>query len=152
AGGGYATFEHDGTAWRARQTSVSPVSAGKLSTAVDGARGRVVAVGFAGLLPGGTFEWTGTDWVAAASPPTPSGSALATDPVTQHVLLFGGFGAAGAVSDLWDWNGIAWTRRQPATSPPPRSNHAMATDLANGRVVLFGGVNRAQVLGDTWLF
>jgi hypothetical protein len=145
----YRTFAHDGTSWNELATTASPVSVGRLATATDLARARIVAVGGLG---GGTFEWTGTDWVNAGNPPVALDFALATDPVSQRVLLFGGSGSTGAVNSLWEWDGSLWTQRQPASSPPARFKHAMATDTVSGRVVLFGGSAPGQLFRDTWLF
>ncbi|MCA2978775.1 MAG: hypothetical protein INH37_10850, partial [Myxococcaceae bacterium] len=53
------------------------------------------------------------------------------------VVLCGGFGTSGRLSDTWEWDGATWTQRSPSTSPPARSGHAMAT--LGTKVVLFGG-------------
>ncbi|MBI5478412.1 MAG: hypothetical protein HY906_06120, partial [Deltaproteobacteria bacterium] len=65
-----------------------------------------------------------------------------------RVVLFGGQGSAGSLSDTWEWDGTTWTQKLPALSPPARYGHGMAT-LGN-RVVLFGGWGAAGYLSDTW--
>jgi hypothetical protein len=54
-------------------------------------------------------------------------------------VLFGGWNPSTYLGDTWEWNGVAWTARTPASSPSPRLAHAMAYDVARARVVLFGG-------------
>ena len=148
----FATFEHDGTRWTELPTTVSPTSGSRMLAATDFARGRTVAVASGGPIAS-TYEWTGTDWVLAAPSPPVTFPALATDPITQRVLLFGGMNSAGlAATNLWDWNGTAWTQRLPAASPPGRYQHAMATDPLRNRVVLFGGAAPGRLFNDTWLF
>jgi hypothetical protein len=92
--------------------------------------------------------------------PSPSNSpsaryiqALTFDAGHGQVVLFGGFGGGGELSDTWLWNGTTWFQASPANSPSARSAHAMAYDAAHGQVVLFGGLaNAATRLGDTWLW
>jgi len=76
---------------------------------------------------------------------------MAYDVARQRVLLFGGTGLNGLVSDTWEWDGSKWTQRSPITSPSVVSRHAMAYDLARKRVVLFGGLDlNARSVADTW--
>jgi len=70
---------------------------------------------------------------------------MAYDAARQRVVLFGGSGYA----DTWEWDGILWVQRAPASSPSYRQSHAMAYDAARQRVVLFGGYGGGY-LGDTW--
>ena len=53
-----------------------------------------------------------------------------------------GFGQASA--ETWEWDGNAWTRREPAHVPPADRGHALAYDHHRRRVVLFAGT------GETW--
>ena len=102
----------------------------------------------AALLPAQT-NWTRV--VPAVSPPARQSPALAYDWVRQRVVLFGGIGAAGRLSDTWEWDGTNWVQPSPATSPPARNSHALAFDVGRGRVVLFGGASsNTTTLGDTW--
>jgi hypothetical protein len=70
---------------------------------------------------------------------------MAYDAARQQVVYFGG----PAGDQTWTWNGVTWSRRNPAHSPPARSGHAMAYDAARQRVILFGGGN-AVAFNDTW--
>lgn len=91
--------------------------------------------------------------LAAATPQGRSEPAMATDPVTGNVVLFGGrgvttptSGCCQALGDTWLWNGQFWREVDPPLSPEPRGNAAMAADPATGTIVLFGG----QTNTDTW--
>jgi TIR domain/Galactose oxidase, central domain len=88
-------------------------------------------------------------------PPARSGHALAYDPVTHRLIMFGGFGDAGVpLNDTWayDPEANAWTELTPlGTAPPTRSAHAMVYDPATHRLIMFGGFGDAGApLNDTW--
>ncbi len=57
------------------------------------------------------------------------GAAMATDPGTGGVVLFGGVGST-TLDDTWEWDGVTWMQRFPAHSPGPRRSHAVAWDAA----------------------
>jgi hypothetical protein len=70
-------------------------------------------------------------------------------------VLFGGGAGQGITVDLrqdtWEWDGVAWTQREPkGPLPPGRHSHAMAYDTARGVTVLFGGYASSERLQDTW--
>jgi hypothetical protein len=85
-------------------------------------------------------------------PPARSGAAMAFDPLSRLVMLFGGIGGPpyGRLADTWSWNGSAWTRLHPVPSPPARSGAAIASDFTGGGLVLFGGAADGRLLDDTW--
>ena len=128
--------------------------------AYDPATGTVVLFGgFGGSGLGrdfaDTWTWNGTTWTRqhpAASPPARYGAAMAYDPATATVVLFGGGGTTSGsdTADTWTWDGTTWTRQHPAVHPSARFDPAMAHDAATGTVVLFGGGNRGNLFGDTW--
>ena len=104
-----------------------------------------------------TWTWDGTAWLLrhpAHSPPARVDSVLAFDPVSGHVLLFGGCcdSSGSALADTWTWDGTDWTQQQPTASPPGRMLAAAATDPSSG-IVLFGGKGGSVFgapFGDTW--
>ena len=70
------------------------------------------------------------------------------DAAAQRVVLFGGRGgAAGTVllSDTWEWDGVEWRQRTPASTPPARQFSAMAYDSMRRRVVLLEHVAARQI-------
>ena len=74
---------------------------------------------------------------------------MAHDPATGNMVLFGGAGSGGDLSDTWTWDGTTWTQQSPATRPAAREEATMAFDPATGNMVLFGGLGGGY-LSDTW--
>ncbi|MBK8974901.1 MAG: hypothetical protein IPM29_03165 [Planctomycetes bacterium] len=134
--------------------------------AYDAGRGRIVMFGARSgetqLEPWGsysdeTWEWDGTRWIErspAHRPPPLSGVGLAYDMARRRIVLFGGAvevpGGMTTVNDTWTWDGVDWTRQDPATSPPVRWAHSMAYDALRQQVVLFGGSTGSDFRDDTW--
>ena len=57
-------------------------------------------------------------------PPTPPPAprpAMAYDPATGQLVLFGGngIGTTGVLPDTWTWDGTTWTQQSPPPAPPP---------------------------------
>lgn len=83
---------------------------------------------------------------------------LATDPLTGHILLYGGIGGATssqfALDESWLWDGSNWQLLAPLNSPGGRARHAMAYDFGRQATVLFGGRFDLwapnQALDQTW--
>jgi hypothetical protein len=96
---------------------------------------------------------------APPSPPPPSptlpsardGGAMAYDPATGTVILYGGviFGSTGnqALGDTWSWNGSRWAELNPASRPSALTAALMAYDPATRAVVLTGGVTTHLLSG-----
>ena len=107
-----------------------------------------------------TWSWNGTTRTKmspATSPPARDSAAMAYDPATRTMVLFGGSSNTNNggtfLGDTWTWNGATWTQLSPATSPPARGGASMAHDPATGAMVLFGGFpngNAGGSFGDTW--
>ena len=73
-------------------------------------------------------------------PAARAGAAVAYDPATDDVVMFGGTSAAGQpLADTWLWDGSVWSEAAPADSPPARYGAEMAWDPQSQRVVLLGG-------------
>jgi hypothetical protein len=91
-----------------------------------------------------------TGWMQLSppvSPPALGGAAMAYDPTTKKVVLFGGFltpeGGTTVINsdETWTWDGATWTQQFPPVSPPAAGYNTdpMVFDIAIGKVVLFGG-------------
>jgi hypothetical protein len=100
---------------------------------------------------------TSLNWVqVTSSQTTPAGRAWAAtsyDSLRGRTVMFGGGNNANTTfSDTWEWDGITWAQRNPATSPPAVVGAAMAYDSGRGRSVLFGGAagNTSQLASSTW--
>ena len=88
----------------------------------------------------------------ASSPSDRSAMAMAYDPVSKKVVVFGGFDATGYLNDTWVFDGSTWSQVATPTAPPPRAAAGIACDRFNGKLVLFGGFDGTQYLGDTWIW
>jgi hypothetical protein len=89
------------------------------------------------------------------SPSARLGPAMAYDPVSKKIVLFGGFGTT-YLNDTWTFDGTTWTKQQTSVAPPVRTGSAMGFDKPTQKLVMFGGFNgkhtRAGYLNDTWLW
>ena len=87
----------------------------------------------------------------AASPSPRASMACAYDPVSQKVVIFGGYHSTSYLQETWTYDGSTWTLESPRVSPPARAGSSMAYDEVTHQLVLFGGYN-GTYLGDTWLW
>ncbi|MCA8974251.1 MAG: hypothetical protein KDC98_05990 [Planctomycetes bacterium] len=65
--------------------------------------------------------------------------AMRFDPARGSILLVGGLGSAGALSDCYEWDSTAGDWEQLAAAPAARGNHDLAL-APGGTTLLFGGV------------
>jgi hypothetical protein len=94
-----------------------------------------------------TVNWTKLS--PATSPSARAYPAMAYDPVSKKVVLFGGYSGV-YLNDTWTFDGATWTKVNTPTAPPVRTNGPMAFDRVTRQLVLFGGYNGSKDLGDTW--
>jgi hypothetical protein len=73
---------------------------------------------------------------APSAPVSGAGFAVADDPATGQVVLFGG---RFNYDNTWIWNGVHWSLAHPAQSPPGRAFASEAYDPLTKQVLLFGG-------------
>lgn len=102
-----------------------------------------------------TWSFTlGGGWseVSAQGPPARQAPVLESEGAGQDVLLFGGLGATGLLSDTWQFDGHAWTAVA-GPAPPGRYDAAAYFDPNLGGVVVFSGcasVACSSALGNVW--
>jgi Galactose oxidase, central domain/Kelch motif len=121
------------------------------------------AVMFGGFGPSGylgdTWTWLGGvatgDWTQRATHGGPSPRANASisyDTSLNEILLFGGQGPSGGLSDTWAYHAGAWTQLTTTGAPSARTGAAMVYDITDHETVLFGGLNTTtgKVYNDTW--
>ena len=86
---------------------------------------------------------------AATSPTARRGPAMAADPATGTVLMFGGLDEATSDEndETWTWDGTAWGYR--TSSPAPRRGASSAYDGARRRVLVFGGERGSGHFNET---
>jgi hypothetical protein len=96
-----------------------------------------------------TWTWDGTRWTQQhpkLSPSARGGAALAYDPATRSVVLYGGWipdltanpPNVVYLGDTWSWNGKDWTK-QCDPCPPGERLTSLVTDPATRSVLLEGG-------------
>ena len=154
------TWEWNGVSWTQKSPAVSPPARYGHALAFDIVRARVVLFGGTNDIVGlaDTWEFDGTNWVQQQPTTMPGARSccMEYDAARGRIVLFGGGAVAGGAvttfNDTWEWNGVVWTQRSPATSPPPRWSHGMAYDFVRARTVMFGGDpdGHSQHLNDTW--
>ena len=91
-------------------------------------------------------------------PPLRRDHAMAANPQTGEVLLFGGAKDAGIsnctvglFADTWLFDGSDWVELDPEHSPPGRTRHSMIYDSARNTFVLFGGGDGCEGgYSDAW--
>jgi len=146
---GVKTLGWNGLLWQDLHVA-PPLNLGVMSMVFDEAHHVLVLTDAyrAGL---NTWTFDGGAWRKASTsgPANAAGAALAYDPRSRAVLLFGA--PPGAIDDeTWSWDGSAWHQLQPATSPPS-GEAVMAFDEATRQMIL---VNWDQTTwewtGATW--
>jgi N-acetylneuraminic acid mutarotase len=119
-----------------------------------------VTIALAALLPVLSYasDPASANWTKlspATSPTARFGHAMAYDPVSKKIVVFGGIGNTYR-NDTWTFDGTAWTKEHPPVAPPVRTGAAMLFDRKTKKVVMFGGYNgghtNASFLRDTWLW
>lgn len=169
------TLEWDGVGWTRRTPSVIPDPRYSAAIAYDSVRRRVIMFGGAkAQSPNGfvitdnrVWEWNGSDWKVLPTQGTPSARAsmaIASQPTTGEIWMFGGANESAAFDELYRFDGLRWTL-VPKTAgqpwPSARTNAAMAFDAASQKYLLFGGFDKVsfsargvpdvdKVFVDTW--
>jgi len=92
-------------------------------------------------------------------PPARQAHAMAYDPVTQHMILFGGRddargSDANVLTDTWAYDPAAnaWTELTPSGTVPVVAGCRAASDPSTGLMVMFGGGDYNGPLNDTWAY
>ena len=166
------TWEYDiaSSTWLNRTPATAgPSARAYAAAAYDPTRGSFVLIGGRGASgaadAGQAWEWDGLAgaWSVLTTSGTPAPrdtAAMAYDPVTSSLVLFGGELTSNTTStppiaETWELpsSSAAWSLRAPPTSPPARVGHAMAFDPSQQKVLLFGGTGvDAGTLADTWIY
>ena len=158
-------YDHDIRTWTRMNPRSSPSARGWPAMAYDSASDRVVLFGGGNDVDdlGDTWSYdlntdTWQELQPAVAPDPRSYSAMAYDPASDRMILFGG--AAGpcceevTFNDTWayDVDTNTWTELAPSYGPNATGWHAMALEADTGQIVLFGGgPDREHYRADTWL-
>ncbi len=92
-----------------------------------------------GIHLGDTWLWNGRTWsVIPAGGPRPRWHAvMAFDPVSNGLILFGGWGDEPLpLRDTWKWDGTSWQALSPDSSPP-HTGAGFAYSAAVGKLIMF---------------
>jgi hypothetical protein len=157
------TMIWDGTNWTGATPAVHPSARHSAAMAYDPIRQKTVLFGGCVDVGAGcatklndTWTWDGITWKQespSASPAGRSGAAIAFDPISGNIMLFGGETAAGMAADQWLWDGAGWVEsRPPEASPGPRKGAGLAYSRLDSGLVLFGGATNTASLNDTWIW
>jgi M6 family metalloprotease-like protein len=155
------TWLWDGAQWKLLQPATNPGPLASHAMAYDAAHGQTVLFGgqdgVTYLNRNQTWIWDGTNWHQAhpaTSPPARFGHAMAYDPSSRKIVLFGGWTDYGEANDTWLWDGTNWTQAVTPWNPGPRAGHSMAYDAAHKEIILFGGTISPNGIpawySDTW--
>jgi hypothetical protein len=137
------TWTWNGTTWTHQSPVHVPPARSFTQMAFDQQTGQLLM--FGGVSPAiaadlaDTWTWTGSDWHQldpAVSPSARDSAAVAYDPTTDQVVMFGGRDGGQTLGDTWTWNGTTWTQQHPATIPPAQQAASMAFDPAIGELVM----------------
>jgi len=119
-------------------------------------RSAAVAIILCLLLPVAlAADLSSAQWVSfrpANSPSARAASAMAYDPVSRKIILFGGFDYSSYLSETWTFDGTTWKKLNTPIAPSGRAAANMAFDKVSKKLVLFGGYDGAHYLNETWLF
>lgn len=97
--------------------------------------------------------WTNVS--SATAPPALLQPCAAEQSGPGGLLLFGGAGASGALSnETWQltWSSYSWSMVPAQASPTGRSGCALAPAAAGNGYVLYGGINATTYYSDAWTF
>jgi cysteine-rich repeat protein len=147
-------WEWDGRGWRLFRPTFRPPSRLEHASAYDPERDRVVVFGGAVIAAGveasvfnDTWEWDGERWEVkspAVRPDPRTGAAMAFDPRTKVIVMFGGsrniVGESVFLPDLstWEWDGSTWKQYTQLKPPDAQEGHVMAFDPHRNALVMVG--------------
>ena len=160
---GDGTWEWDGSSWRevGIDPTAPPLNRYGMAMAFDRARGTMIAYGGSDDFDYFADTWSGSrlGWTLVSQPPAtaPSGriqARLFYDPAASQLVLNGGRGEfIERPSDVWRWNGAAWSQVTFTGSPiTARAEQGIAYNPVQGRIVVFGGDRLPGLRDDTWEF
>lgn len=158
-------YDLDSDMWEEMQPNRIPPHREFAKLAYDAQSDRVIVFGggsrIVGEPLGDTWAYdydkdTWTKMTPAVSPPPRTYSAMAYDPATDRVILFGGSEGeeTAQFDDTWayDYDNDTWEQIG-SKGPSARAWHVMALDAETGQIVLFGGgISRDEYTAETWIF
>jgi hypothetical protein len=161
-----ATWSYANGVWTRLNLSIAPSPRGEAQMAWDNLDNGVLLFGGDGCLNPPSCTQSGSlndtwlfsqgQWTpiptTGAVPATKEG-AMAFDPSTSGVILFGGYGCFVRCA-TWSYQAGVWSELNLSSAPAYRYGEGFAEDDADHGALLFGGVVSASgsYASDTWLF
>ncbi|MCA8975325.1 MAG: hypothetical protein KDC98_11430 [Planctomycetes bacterium] len=116
----------------------------RAAMAYDSHRDRLVLVGgiINDLQSYDVYEFNGTGWSNRGNGPgarlEPS---ICYDEARQRTLVFGGYysSSSGPMNDTWEYDGVTWVQKNPATVPPGTNMPSLCYDTHLQRPLLVSG-------------
>ncbi len=104
-----------------------------------------------GCTSGCQLETSRWQSIVISSGPVLADARMTYDPIRQRMLLFGGTPDGRDLhSEIWEWDGAAWSHRAAGVAPSARMAHAFDYDLSLHQAISFGGSSGVQGTADTW--
>lgn len=153
------TWSWNGTSWTQLAPATSPSNRARGAMSYDVTRGETIYFGgrdAVGAL-GDTWKWNGTTWTQVVTTTAPGSLgvpglfayAITYDFLRDRHVIFGGTRTSGTLAGTWEFDGVDWLQRSPATVPASRTIPILTYLLSQGKSYLFGGFQTTQ-LSDTW--
>ncbi len=156
-------WRFDGASWTqmtADGAAGSPPARHQAGVTWDPSRSKLVVFGgqdSAGNVLADLWEWdpgtnAWTNVTPAASPPARRFTAIAYDPATTGIVMFGGLdGSSTHLDDTWMlFGGAAWVQATPTVIPSTRRQHHLVTRPDVGDVLLVGGQDASLSAPAKW--
>ncbi|MEQ1631994.1 MAG: kelch repeat-containing protein [Planctomycetota bacterium] len=155
-------WSFDGSTWTPNAPVATPPQRYRHGMAYDAKRDRTVVFGGSNGATrlADTWEWDGANWQAATlQGPTASfvpsardGHAMAYDPLSQRIVIYGGESANYCLQEVWslDSSGFTLHLLAPQLAPSPRRDSQMVHDTGTNRMILFAGGCQGALANDLW--
>lgn len=149
------TWTLQGRTWTRRTPLVHPAAMPEERMVYDGRTHTCLLVG-SGLTQDSaqTWSWDGTSWTRLSDVRFGNFEdlqALAFEPNTGQVMLLNyvSNGSATGSTQVFLWDGVAWTPRYPPNSFPPASSAPLLATVNGGVLAVFDTADGAR---ETWLW
>jgi hypothetical protein len=165
------SYDFKSNAWTNLTVAYSPPPAYAHTMVYDSESDRIIMFGGFSMERGflnGTWSYdldsnTWTNRTPLLSPPARNGASTVYDPISDRVLIFGGYAVNEyfepvTYDDMWeyDYDANSWSEINQLARPPARLLAHMAIDPLTRTIVLYGGgsydgFGNPVCLGDTWV-
>ena len=151
--------EEFGPYWEKLNLTISPSARRHSALVYDSENKKTILFGGLGassvnyddtwVFDSNTMNWT--QMHPNNSPYGRYGHTMVFDPVTNKIILFGGYGNGKDLAETWTYDYVTnnWTEVTPTNSPSARKYHSMVYDNINNIVLMHGGYNVAD---ETWSY